>query len=88
MVKSAHMKKTEFIQIVEATGKEFRIEKTISGYYRLMEGDNIYHDDSADEDVNGTYEEAEAYFANMILEHEVPEDMKVMRGGVWFLKKV
>lgn len=80
------MKKTEFTQIVEATGKEFRIEKTIIGYYRLMEGDNIYHDDSSDEDVNGSYEEAEAYFGNMLLEYEVPEDKKEMRGGIWFLK--
>ena len=80
------MKKTEFIQIVEATGKKFRIEKTISGYYRLMEGDDIYHDDSSDEDVNGTYEEAEAYFANILLEHEVPEGKKEMRCGLWVLK--
>lgn len=43
---------------------EFNIEKTISGYYRLMTGDRIVHDDSAldirDED------EAYRYYSNYI----------------------
>ena len=76
-----------FKEIVEATGKDFHVEKTIRGYYRLMEGDKVYHDDSCNEDVNGTKEHAEQYYAELLLEYEVPETKKQMRGGIWFLKK-
>lgn len=75
-----------FNEIVKATGKDFAIEKSISGYYRLLLGDEIYHDDSACENVNEDLETAEGFYGNMLMEYEVPEDKKVMRCGVWFLK--
>lgn len=78
---------TTFYNIVKATGRNFEIEKTISGYYRLMLDGEPYHDDSACEDLNGSYDEAEAFYANMLLEYEVPEEKKEFRCGTWFLKK-
>ena len=76
----------KFQDIVKATGKDFHVEQTIGGHYRLMVGENIYFDDSCCEDVNGTKEEAEAYFAALLLEDEVPQEKKQMRCGIWFLK--
>lgn len=75
-----------FNEIVKATGKDFTIEKSISGYYRLMLDGEAYHDDSACEDVNEDYDTAEAFFGSLLMDNEVPEDKKVMRCGVWFLK--
>lgn len=73
-------------KVVKATGKDFHVEQTITGYYRLMLGEEIYHDDSCDVDVNRTKEEAEKYYADLLLEYEVPTEKKQMRGGIWFLK--
>ena len=75
-----------FNDIVKATGRNFEIEKTISGYYRLMLDGEPYFDDSACEDTNGIFEDAESYFEYLLLDNEVPNDNKEMRGGVWFLK--
>lgn len=75
-----------FNDIVKATGRNFEIDKTISGYYRLMLDGEPYFDDSACEDINGIFEDAESYFANMLMEYEVPDGKKEMRGGIWVLK--
>lgn len=75
-----------FNDVVKATGRNFEIEKTISGYYRLMLDGEPYFDDSACEEANGTYEDAESYFEYLLLDNEVHNDKKEMRCGVWFLK--
>lgn len=78
--------KENFANVVEATGKNFEIEQSMTGYFRLMlEGRPIVDLPYSDE-LNGSYEEAEAYFVEYLLEHEVPEENKVMRCGQWFLK--
>ena len=74
-----------FSAIVNATGKNFEIEKSVSGYYRLLLDGEPIIDDSACEDVNGDYDTAVNFYSNYLLEYEVPEDKKVMREGVWFL---
>lgn len=78
------MKRT-FKNVVAATGKNFEIKQSISGYYRLMLDGEPVIDDSACEDLNEDYDTAEGYFINYLLEYEVPEDKKIMRAGVWFL---
>ena len=78
-------KKILFSAIINATGKNFEIEKSVSGYYRLLLDGEPIIDDSACEDVNGDYETAVDYYSNYLLEYEVPEDKKIMRAGVWFL---
>ena len=40
-----------FDAAVKLSGKNFRIEESISGYYRLLCDEDIIHDDSACEDV-------------------------------------
>lgn len=79
-------KKSYFEKIVEATGKNFAINQSVSGYYRLMLDGEPVIDDSACEDINEDYDTAEGYFSNYLLEYEVPEDKKEMRCGAWFLK--
>lgn len=81
-------KKSFFKKVVEATGKNFTINESISGYYRLMLDGEPVIDNSACEEVNEDYDTAEGYFAQYLLEYEVPEDKKEMRCGVWFLKDV
>lgn len=78
--------KSNFEKIVEATGKNFTINQSVSGYYRLMLDGEPVIDDSACEEVNEDYDTAEGYFANYLLEYEVPESKKEMRCGAWFLK--
>lgn len=78
--------KSYFEKIVEATGKNFTINQSVSGYYRLMLDGEPVIDDSACEDLNEDYDTAEGYFANYLLEYEVPEIKKEMRCGAWFLK--
>lgn len=78
--------KEQFEEVVKATGKDFRCEKTISGYYRLMCGEDIIHDDGACEDVNEDEETALAFYRSYLLEDEVPEDRKELIGGMWSLK--
>ena len=76
---------TTFNNVVAATGKNFTIEQTISGYFRLMlDGEPVF-DDSAAEDLNEDLETAEAFFTSYLLENEVPEDKKTLRCGVLFL---
>ena len=66
--------RTYFDRIVSATGKKYYIERSISGYYRLMlDGEPVF-DDSAAEEVNEDRETTEAFFANYLLEYVVPED--------------
>lgn len=75
-----------FENIVAATGKNYTIEQSISGYYRLMLNDEPIIDDSACEDLNEDYDTAEGYFIEYLMEYEVPENKKEMRCGCWFLK--
>ena len=76
----------KFEQIVNATERNFTIEKSISGYYRLMEDGEAYFDDSSCDDVNGSLEDAEAFFGNILMEDVVPAEKKYMKCGIWFLK--
>lgn len=80
------MERTEFMSVVRATEKNFRINYSMSGYYRLMLDGEPIIDDSACEDTNEDYETAEAFFINYLMEYEVPESKKELKGGVWFLK--
>ena len=80
------MERTEFMDVVRATENNFRINLSISGYYRLMLDGEPIIDDSACEDVNEDYETAEAFFTRYLLEYEVPENKKELRCGIWFLK--
>ena len=74
--------RTYFDRIVSATGKKYYIERSISGYYRLMlDGEPVF-DDSAAEEVNEGREMAEAFFANYLLEYVVPEDKKTVKNGI------
>ena len=71
-----------FFDIVSATGKDYYIERSISGYYRLMlDGEPVF-DDSAAEDPNEDRETAEAFFANYLLEYVVPEEKKAIKNGI------
>ena len=79
------MKRT-FENVVAATGRNFTIEQSISGYYRLMLDEEPFIDDSACEDLNEDYDTAEGFFLEYLLEHIVPEDKKKMRCGCWLLK--
>lgn len=74
-------------KVVEATGKNFRIEQSISGYYRLLQDDELIIEDSACGDLNEDYDTAEGFFANYLLEYEVPKDKKTLRCGCYFLKE-
>lgn len=75
-----------FEDAVKATGKDFRCERTTSGYYRLVCGDYIVLDDSACEDVDGTEEEAKAFFSEYLMSEVVPEEMKIFHYGRYILK--
>lgn len=79
-------KKSFFEKIVEATGKNFTINESISGYYCLMLDGEPIIDDSACHEVNDDYDTAKEYFADYLLEYEVPNDKKEMHYGVWYLK--
>lgn len=81
------MERTEFMDVVRATEKNFRINQSISGYYRLMLDGEPIIDDSACEDLNEDYETAEAFFMQYLLECEVPVRKKELRGGIWYLKE-
>ena len=80
------METTKFMNVVRATGKNFRINQSISGYFRLMLDGEAIIDDSACDDLNEDYETAEAFFMRYLLEYEVPENKKELRCGVWVLK--
>ena len=74
--------RTYFDRIVSATGKKYYIERSISGYYRLMlDGEPVF-DDSAAEELNENRETSEAFFANYLLEYVVPEDKKTVKNGI------
>ena len=74
--------RTYFDGIVSATGKNYCIERSISGYYRLMlDGEPVF-DDSAAEEVNEDRETAEAFFANYLLEYVVPDNKKAIKNGI------
>ena len=79
------MERTEFMDVVRATEKNFRINQSISGYYRLMLDGEPIIDDSACEELED-YETAEAFFMRYLLEYEVPENKKELMCGVWLLK--
>lgn len=81
------MERTDFMNVVRATEKNYRINYSISGYYRLMLDGVTIIDDSACEDTNEDYETAEAFFMQYLLEHEVPDNKKELKGGVWVLKE-
>ena len=78
--------RTYFDRIVSATGKKYYIERSISGYYRLMLDGEPIIDDSACDDTNEDYETAEAFFTRYLLEYEVPVRKKELRCGNWYLK--
>ena len=80
------MERTDFMNVVRATEKNYRINYSISGYYRLMLDGEPIIDDSACEDTNEEYETAEALLTRYLLEYEVPESKKELKGGVWILK--
>ena len=80
------MKRTEFMDVVRATEKNYRINRSMRRYYRLMLDGEPIIDDSACDEVNKDYETAEAFFMRYLLEYEVPESKKELRCGVWFLK--
>ena len=80
------MTRTEFMDVVRATEKNYRINRSISGYYRLMLDGEPIIDDSACEDLNEDYETAEAFFTRYLMEYEVPENKKELRCGNWVLK--
>ena len=74
--------RTYFDRIVSATGKNYYVERSTSGYYRLMlDGEPVF-DDSAAEEVNEDRETAEAFFANYLLEYEVPDNKKAIKNGI------
>ena len=74
--------KTYFDKVVSATGKDYYIERSISGYYRLMlDGEPVF-DDSATEELNEDREIAEAFFANYLLEYAVPDNKKTIKNGI------
>lgn len=76
------MKNLFFDKVVSTTGKDYYIERSISGYYRLMlDGEPVF-DDSAAEELNEDRETAEAFFANYLLEYVVPEDKKTIYNGI------
>lgn len=79
--------RTHFQRVVAATGRNYHIKKSISGYYRLMLDDEPIIDDSACEDLNGDYDTAEGYFISYLLEYAVPEQRKEFKFGNWVLKK-
>lgn len=73
---------TNFERIVSATDKDYYIERSISGYYRLMlDGEPVF-DDSTAEELNKDRETAEAFFANYLLEYVVSEDKKTVKNGI------
>ena len=74
--------RTYFDRIVSATGKDYYIERSISGYYRLMLDGVPVFDDSAAEEVNEDRGTAEAFFSNYLLEYVVPEDKKTIKNGI------
>ena len=77
-----NMKNLFFDKVVSTTGKDYYIERSISGYYRLMlDGEPVF-DDSAAEELNEDRETAEAFFANYLLEYVVPEDNKTINNGI------
>jgi len=80
--------KASFEDVVKATGKNFECEQSISGYYRLVCDGKIILDDSACEDVNGTEKEAKDFFAEYLLEYEVPEDKKRIPLRIIFLEMI
>ena len=80
------MKRTDFMKVVRATEKNFRINYSMSGYYRLMLDGEPIIDDSACEYLNEDYATAEAFFTRYLLEYEVPENKKTLRCGIWVLK--
>ena len=46
----------------------YTVEKSVSGYYRLLRDETIIHDDSACEDVNDSIEIACAFFFSLVTE--------------------
>lgn len=73
---------TNFERIVSATDKDYYIERSISGYYRLMlDGEPVF-DDSAAEELNEDRETAEAFFSSYLLEYVVPEAKKTVKNGI------
>lgn len=74
--------RTYFDRIVSAAGKKYYIERSISGYYRLMlDGEPVF-DDSAAEELNEDRETAEAFFANYLLKYAVPDNKKTIKNGM------
>lgn len=73
-MESIILAKKMFEDAVNKSGRNFRIEKSISGYYRLLLDDEIKCDDSAFEDVQDE-ESALYYFAYLINEYNNGEEI-------------
>ena len=53
--------------IIEDNG--YSVEQSITGYWRLMKGEEVILDDPACEDLNGDRETAEAFFCEYLKEY-------------------
>lgn len=51
------------------TDNGYSVEQSITGYWRLMKGEEVIFDDSACEDLNGDREMAEAFFTEWLNEN-------------------
>lgn len=68
----------------------YSIEKSISGYYRLIKNNEVIYDDSASDDLNEDYDTALSFFESYLNEyakaykyngHDVVEDEKFYHIG-------
>ena len=75
-----------FEEAVKATGKKFTYEQSICGSYHLFCDGELIIDGSACEDLNGTEQDAKDFFANYLLEYEVPNEKKIPHFGSYLLK--
>lgn len=69
------------------TKNGYKVEQSISGYWRLTKGGEVIYDDSACEDLNGDKETAEAFFTEFLKNSKVssvnvyPSNMEVFTEG-------
>ena len=61
--------KSIFMEKNIITDNVYSVEQSISGYWRLMKGEEVILDDSACEDLNVDRETAEAFFCEYLKEY-------------------